>query len=147
MANDLEDFLRRAAAKRRANAKLPPQTRPDVTPPKHQLTSHPDVVEAEVVREVTVAQKAEPTAYDQVAYDESAYEHGDYQHKTFAREGYDKMPTGGSGASPKSDSDSAASKANSEVTADEILALLRRPGGIKQAVLLKEILERPDHRW
>lgn len=142
MANDLEDFLRRAAAKRQANVKTQP--RPPASPPKHQLTSHPEVIEADVIYEATIVEKAAPTAYDQVAYDETAFEHSDYQHKTFAREGYDQMPAGSSGSSSRG---SAASRAETAVTTDELLELLRRPGGVKQAVLLKEILDRPDHRW
>ena len=31
--------------------------------------------------------------------------------------------------------------------AQDLIRLLQQPGGIKQAILLKEILERPEHRW
>jgi hypothetical protein len=31
--------------------------------------------------------------------------------------------------------------------AGEIIRLLRRPAGIRQAILLREILDRPEHRW
>ena len=29
----------------------------------------------------------------------------------------------------------------------DLLKLLRQPGGVQQAILLKEILDRPEHRW
>jgi hypothetical protein len=32
-------------------------------------------------------------------------------------------------------------------TAADLVALLRQPRGIQQAVLLHEILQRPEHRW
>ena len=31
--------------------------------------------------------------------------------------------------------------------AEDLLRLLRQPGGVQQAILLKEILDRPEHRW
>ncbi len=31
--------------------------------------------------------------------------------------------------------------------AQDLLKLLRQPGGLQQAILLKEILDRPEHRW
>ncbi len=36
---------------------------------------------------------------------------------------------------------------NGTVTAQSLLNLLRQPGGIQSAILLREILDRPVHRW
>ncbi len=32
-------------------------------------------------------------------------------------------------------------------SAEDLVALLKRPGGVQQALLLREILDRPEHRW
>ena len=31
--------------------------------------------------------------------------------------------------------------------AADLLRMLRQPGGIQQAILMREILDRPEHRW
>ena len=31
--------------------------------------------------------------------------------------------------------------------AEDLIRMLRKPGGIQQAILLREVLDRPEHRW
>ena len=39
------------------------------------------------------------------------------------------------------------SQQSNGLSAEDLVAMLKRPGGVQQAILLREILDRPEHRW
>ena len=144
MPDDLEDFLRRAAARRQAKAAQQPPAQPAAPAPrpKPQYSDRrtervvrpreDEILVAEVVEEPNEFQKRqEQVRKAKQKAQEAAAELASAQKKQKSRK-------------PKP---SVSSPPISRNPAENLIALLQRPGGIQQAVLLREILDRPEHRW
>ncbi|TWU02701.1 hypothetical protein [Stieleria varia] len=146
MAGDLEEFLRRAA-ERRAQKQQQQQQQPAAPPPPPQQSytnsrterqvrpAAEEVVMAEIVeepvnaiaerqRQVAEARKRAEVARKKLANSKRSVKHVD---EVKVAVSVDETPTG--------------------ITPEALIAMLRRPGGLQQAILLREILERPERNW
>ncbi|TWU32976.1 hypothetical protein [Novipirellula artificiosorum] len=152
MSGDLEDFLRRAAQRRQNKAaQQPPEgaaqrsaarPKPQYSDSRTERRPRPpldeDVVVAEVVEDVDAqwrgrAQKVEQAKRAaKLAQAEAAKELSKLKKKksTSRIPPLEPLAPVGTGHA-----------------IEDLLNMLHRPGGIQQAVLLREILERPEHRW
>ena len=144
MAGDLEEFLKRAAARRAAKEQQPAQAAPQQKRVADQYTQRrrervvtPPVDEEPIlVAEVVEAPDAMAQRRDAVkaAKKEAARLEADAKKKLAKLQ-----KASGEGSSP-----------NLSFTGDaraDLIRLIRQPGGIKQAILLREILDRPVNRW
>jgi hypothetical protein len=146
MAGDLEDFLRRAAQRRQQKAQQQKQQQAAPTrgePPQYsdrrtERITRPveldePVLTAEIVEDDLSAHIAQLHRAEQAS-------HAAKQAKLKAQRS--KLSSG------KGKAESRTAKAGSSgVPARDLIHLLRRPGGVQQAILLREILDRPEHRW
>lgn len=164
MANDLEDFLRRAAARRQANQ----AARPAAPPPPPQYTS---------ARSERVVREVEPEPTPPLVSSDPRRRQMEARRAELAR----RSESAGRSESTRRRAGSAASRAGSAAsragaqTAELVrqaepvsaqvvqavavaetpaalspgglIAALRSPEGIRQAILMREILDRPIHRW
>lgn len=147
MAGDLEDFLKRAAARRQAkagnDAAKKKATRP-VSPPKPEYTDarrerqvQPPIDDEPLVAEVI--ETRDPLAEKRALLAKSKREAAEASARS-AKKTQDIHKV--------RDTDSGAGSADSVRLRNDLLAALRTPQGIRQSILLREILERPDHsRW
>jgi hypothetical protein len=149
MSGDLEDFLRRAAQRRQAKASQRPQ--PPAPRPKPQYSNRDTerVVDAVIVEEPLVAEviaeDSNPLAAQQRRLQESR------KAAALAQAEAAKKLSNIKGRRPSRLGSRArggpASLALSGVTSEDLIRLLSSPQGIRQAILLREILDRPEHRW
>ena len=142
MSGDLEDFLRRAAQRRQAKAAG--QQQQPAAPQRPQYSDRrtervvrtvepEEILEAEIVEEDPNSFSARMRRVEEAkrAAAKVQAELAEKLQKT-------------KGVTPKS---SGVGVALSGHAARDIINLLRQPGGIQQAILLREILDRPEHRW
>ncbi|MEE2936867.1 MAG: hypothetical protein VYA84_12840 [Planctomycetota bacterium] len=140
MSRDLEDFLRRAAQRRQAKAAEANQ--PTATPRKRPQYSNSRTervtrtVETQATDEVLVAEVVDHHSANQYDRRETGTERQQAE-AAASRSATDK---------PSTKSDAASSTFNNQAGI-QLLAALRSPGGVRQAILLREILDRPTHRW
>lgn len=153
MAGDLEDFLRRAAERRKAKEgggggqpQRPPQqpaARPAQGPPDRpqqrpqQQRQRPPEPEPVLVAEVVEIPDPFQVRREQIAEAKAAAEKA----KAAAAKQASQLPATASGKAKPAPIESTGN------VAKDLIQMLRRPGGISQAILLREILERPEHRW
>jgi hypothetical protein len=164
--DELAEFLRRVAKRRAAQASqqqqevviIPPQT-PAPAPPRRLVE--------EVVEEVHVIEE-EPTGADVAAHvsrhlNTAEYEaraqrlgeragQADDDMESHLRQVFEhrvgKLPSMESRSVPLSERSAASTASVEGITpAAEIAGTLRHPQTIRQAIILSEILGRPDHRW
>ncbi len=159
MADDLEAFLRQAAQRRAQRQKpaqpKPPPARPQTQPPRSPATPQRPPVSSPVVEAVVIPslvqsrvdtsgfeRRAEQLGEEVGLADEAMEAHlqqkFDHQVGTLSDVGHDEIessevfdPAGESGATAAAD----------------IVAMLKNPNTVRQAVLLSEILSPPHHRW
>lgn len=143
MSGDLEDFLRRAAQRRQAKAAQQQQQQPAPRPQYSDSRTERRVRSAEP-EEVFTAEIVEEDSSSIAARLRRIEEAKRAAKKAEAEvaQAIEKAKT--RGGSKLTD---AAPLALSGNPAQDLLTLLRRPGGIQQAILLREILQRPEHRW
>jgi hypothetical protein len=153
MLRDLEKLLREAAEQQAAAGRPQQPRRPRRPPPAAE-----PVVDAEVLDENDLEVIAEPAPakigsrhLDTTDVSEHA-EHLGYQlsqtderledrlHKAFDHDL--TSVSDGLGGLPETPSSDAAGAA-----AGEIVAMLREPSNVRNAILLAEIINRPEHRW
>lgn len=170
MSGDLEDFLKRAAERRQAKAAQQKQTAPQKrVPPQYsdrrteripRPVPEAEIIEAQVVSESTAENVvvARAAAGNQDRSKQAA--------RSRVRKGTRSgAPVPSQLAQDKKAEAAVASKGNSTSTpyvestattgvqksvgfsAEDLVAMLKRPGGVQQALLLREILDRPEHRW
>lgn len=141
MAGDLEDFLRRAAERRRAKADVPRQ--PEQRPPRRR-PEYTDSRRERMTQPVEVAELVddEPTVID-AGLREALARPEQSNRRTRSGSQTRSTPTAKPMASPNAN---AAGKP-SALDPDDLIAMLTSVGGLQQAIVLKEILERPEHRW
>ncbi len=162
---EVEQFLKRASQRRGRSASTvapaePPREKPtdiqplertelmswrstDVQPlEQHELTSVAASVEKHMGR--GFAERTEHLADDIVRADQQMEEH---LQKAFGRQvGTLAAATGPASTTPATDVAPVAVREQSSLTA-ALAAVLASPQGMRQAVVLAEILERPEHRW
>ncbi len=147
MAGDLEDFLRRAAQRRQAKAaqnrggpadQARARSRPEYTNRKTERLVTPSDADEVLLAEVVEDEADSITA--RMRRVEAAKEAAAKAELEAARK-KSQRPSHGTAYEPNQ------GVGLSGDPAQDLLKLLRQPGGIKQAILLKEILERPEHRW
>lgn len=143
MSGDLEEFLKRAAQRRRERAaqqqaqQPKPRQRPEYTDRRAERAAYAqydqEIDDAPLMAEIVpdedaiapVAQPPQPV---------------ESQPPKTQRP---KSPERESGK----DAPRAAGLPQPEITPEELMAWLREPAGLKQAILIREILDRPTHRW
>ena len=173
MAGDLEDFLRRAAQRRAANEATKrqqqqeqeraeaPRARPEYTDRRAERNISryeeddddvivvADLVEQPEPRRTDFPQESRRTdfpgdssrdAYYQRPVDQADEAMQSHVHDVFDHHvgSFDDSP-GFTGADPE--------KVQTQKTAGEIIDLIRSPQGIRQALMLREIIDRPVERW
>lgn len=152
MSGDLEDFLRRAAQRRRnkaaegqgtprqgqQNAPGPKRGRPEYSNRKTERMVAPaeadEVLMAEIVEQAddSVSARLQRLEESKRAAARAEQELAEKRSKARAATGKAEIAN----AMPPTRN-----------ATQDLLAMLRRPDGIRQAVLLNEILNRPEHRW
>ncbi|WP_372725478.1 hypothetical protein [Novipirellula sp.] len=161
MAGDLEDFLRRAAQRRQANAGNPPAAARPPAPAARPAAPQPAVPEQrkrpqysnhrtermirEVEEEIFVAEvvEDEPSPWQERQRKIEEAKRAAAEAESIAAKAMAKVKKGGSQATPQF---APGPQMTGNVAAD-LLRLLQSPEGIQQAVLLREILDRPIDRW
>lgn len=140
MSGDLEDFLRRAAQRRQAKAAAQPAQQPKAKPQYSNSRTERMVRPAEA-DEILTAEVIEDS--DSIADRRKKLE----QAKAAAAEAKAKLAAKKTGQLGTTSAGAPSSASLSGMPAQDLIRLLRQPGGIRQAILLREILERPEHRW
>jgi hypothetical protein len=140
MSGDLEDFLRRAAQRRQAKAAQTQQ------PPQRQRPQYSDHKTERVARipedEILTAEIVEDDSNSFAARLQRVEEAKQAAKKAEAAAA-EKLKKAHGGRSRAS----IATAAPSGHPAQDLIRMLQQPGGIQQAILLREILDRPKHRW
>jgi len=148
MAGDLEDFLRRAAQRRQQKAQQQKQQQAAAAAARREPPQYSDRRTERVTRPVELD---EPVLTAQIVEDGSAsqieamrrLEDAKHANKLAKRKA--KREQKESMASEAKRTNTGSESAGNP--AEELVRLLRSPGGIQQAILLREILDRPEHRW
>jgi hypothetical protein len=165
--NEIESFLRRAAQQRGQRPPEPSRPQPVQAAPEpaRRLTQRGDVFGQQVkvqpealVEAVAVDDRVlssggvselsqrhlEPSDFGQRAPIVSQVEMADEQMQAHLEQTFDhKLGR----LTKRATADSPDADANVRSTAAGVAALLRNPGTLRQAVLLQEILTRPEHKW
>ena len=147
MADNLEDFLRRAAQRRQEKAAQQAQT--GGQPPKRQPPQYSDSRTERVTRTVV---HDEPTIAAEIVEEQPHPMAARMQQLEEAKQVAIKAQKEAQARAQQVKAKAARSKRPAEVAPSahpvhELLRTLRQPGGIQQAILLREILDRPVHRW
>lgn len=174
MSGDLEDFLKRAAERRQAKAAQQKQNAPQkrVAPQysdRRTERTPESVLDAEIVEAQVVSAPVDENVVVAQAVTGSQARGRQDRSRQVQRSGGRKatnvdvavtrltsdaktqataVAEGDSNAMPYSQSISARdSEKPVRFSAEDLVAMLKRPGGVQQALLLREILDRPEHRW
>ena len=139
MSGDLEDFLRRAAQRRQAKAAQQQQPaerqRPQYSDSRTErivrATEPEEILEAEIVEEDPDSFSARMRRLEEAKRDRLTDE---FWCITNAPDG-----------SPADES--SRDVVLSGNPARDLIKLIRQPGGLQQAILMREIFDRPEHRW
>jgi predicted DNA binding protein len=144
MSGDLEDFLRRAAQRRQAKAAQQSEPAPQRQPPQYSDRRTERLVQARETDEVLTAEVVQDDS-SSIAARLRRIEEAKQAAKQAEAEAAKKL-TKVRGTSLRSKSPSVA-VAMPENQTQGLIRMLRDSGGIRQAILLREILDRPEHRW
>ena len=145
MSGDLEDFLRRAAQRRQAKAaqqQQPPQQQPAQRQPPQYSDRRSERVARIAEDEVLTAEVVEDDL-NSFAARLQRVEEAKRAAKQAEAEAAAKLKKSHGGRTRASIS----TATPSGHPAQDLIRMLRQPGGIQQAILLREILDRPEHRW
>lgn len=149
MSGDLEDFLRRAAERRREKAAGPPapqprRQRPEYTDSRRERDAEPievaETVEDSYEEPDNAMTRAIAAQQRQIREAERQAEKIRSEAKPASRERQS------SPGKQKTASDTPA-QPSLPASLDELAEILSTPRGLRQAILMKEVLERPEHRW
>ncbi|KAA1259158.1 hypothetical protein LF1_16860 [Rubripirellula obstinata] len=151
MPNDLEDFLRRAAQRRQAKAADQKQAQQPVRPVRPQYSNSRTERLARPVEEPDPVLMAEIVDEDAESHSRQIQRLEDQRRsieeaKKVARRLEEETAKKQKKSAQKDSSESSIPQSTGHPIAD-LLANFRRPGGIQQAILMREILDRPEHRW
>ncbi len=148
MSGDLEDFLRRAAQRRQAKAAPSPQPtdrprpRPQYTDSRTERTVR-NIDAEEAYDEVLAAQVIEAEDPNSIAARRRRLEQAQAEAARAQAEAAEKLQKAGMGSRSAGGT---AAAITGQTDADLLTALASRTG-LRQAILLREILDRPTHRW
>ena len=154
MSGDLEDFLRRAAARRQTKSGSQPQRANQPQPragADHQGTRRREYTDRRQERVPQAADVADEPITAEIVSDELESLSEQRRRIEAAKERAEKIRQQTSEKLPP-----AARSSQSEVptgtgftgnAAEDLLRMLRHPSGLRQAILLREVLDRPEHRW
>ena len=148
MAGDLEDFLRRAAQRRQQKAQQQKQQQAAAAASRREPPQYSDRRAERVTRPVELDEPvltAQIVEDDELSHIEAMRRLEDAKHATkLAQQKANRESRRAKEAKAKSRNTASRLAGN---PAEELVRLLKQPGGIQQAVLLREILDRPEHRW
>ncbi|MFG0263257.1 MAG: hypothetical protein ACF788_12770 [Novipirellula sp. JB048] len=162
MAGDLEDFLRRAAQRRQANAagqsaatpppaaSRPAASRADAPAPRRKpqySDSRTERVTSDHAEEILVAEVVQETQEKPSPWQERQRKIEQAKRAAVQAEADAAAALKKVKASNRAKSPPASEAETSDDLAADLLRLLQSPAGIRQAVLLREILDRPIDRW
>ena len=149
MSGDLEDFLRRAAQRRQAKSAQRSQPQAARSKPQYSNRQTERVVDAVIVDEPlmaeVIAEDSNPLAAQQRHLQESRKAAALAQAEAAKKLSKIKGRRRSKGRAAASSGPSRL--ALSGVTSEDLIRLLSTPQGIRQAILLREVLDRPEHRW
>lgn len=170
MSDEIDDFIRRAAERRRQQgqgqrrAARPQQGQGQGKPAQRPRVQRPNVVDAEVISAEVVDDVARQVGrpLDSQGFDQRAAQLGEETaqaddrlearlHQTFDHQlgRLQQASTAGPQATARTATDVAA--AVTTAAGNEMLAFLvgalRSPQQVRQAIILSDILQRPEHRW
>ncbi len=170
VAQELEDFLRRAAGGRPGSARpqgQPPRQQPPRPPARQPQTARPQPARPGARPVVARPVVAEPV--DELEVIESVDEHvghsvGSLQAQLARREEQEESRRAFDHAMGELDSSEGQKRRSESLTSDEsphddhgepfpssaaagFAAMLGSPTSLRQAILLSEIIQRPEHRW
>jgi hypothetical protein len=150
MSGDLEDFLRRAAQRRQAKAAQQrggPGGKPasgSRTRPQYSDSRTERLVRADEADEVLMAEivedEDESIAARMRRLEQAKREAAEAEAVLEQKKKNKSAAVGGRTSEPSE-------KLLTGNPADDLIRMLQQPGGIQRAILLKEILERPEDRW
>ncbi len=149
MSGDLEDFLRRAAERRREKAAerpapQPRRQRPEYTDSRRERDADPievaEIVEDSDEEPENAMTRAIAAQRRQIREAERQAERIRAQAKPASRE---RDPSRGN----QKTTPEPPAQPSLPASLDELAEILSTPGGLRQAILMKEVLERPEHRW
>lgn len=151
MAGDLEDFLRRAAQRRQAKGAQnqpgqanAPTARPAAKKrPEYSNRKTERAVAARNADEILVAEIVEDDDKESIAARSKRLEKARQAAKSKSQSAAPSRDTTSISPSPQP----SRTVVLSGNPTHDLLQWLRQPGGIQQAILLREILDRPVHRW
>lgn len=131
MPDDVEDFLRRAAQRRRAGA----AAKREAAKPVRRV--RPQYSNSRTERQVGLVDDAEEILMAEVVPDDTV------STSSYSARSVDQAiaAPGGSNANQPGPDQAA------ETLLAELSRALQSPKGIRQAILMREILDRPEHRW
>lgn len=145
MSGDLEDFLRRAAQRRQAKAaeaqsapKPMPKTRPQYTDSRSERV--PQIVEE--AEEILTAEFVDDDGSSIAARMKRLADAKRLAAAAEEEAGVAMRKVRGMLSRQKVER-----KAFTDNTIQDLIETMQSPGGVQQMVLLKEILDRPTHRW
>ena len=146
MSGDLEDFLRRAAQRRQAKAAGQAQSQPAARRPAAQYSDSRREREITPIEELDEVLTAEVVQDDdrtsiaarmkRLAEAKQAAEAAERAAEAKMREAHGML--------------SRQELVKQEFTGNpvhDLIVTLGSPGGLQQAILMREILDRPEHRW
>jgi hypothetical protein len=147
MAGDLEDFLKRAAERRAqkqqqagGGGRRPtpkPRPKPEYTQARRERQVRQPLEETIPVAEVV--ETVDPMAEKRRRLAKAKQKSDDARERVAQQQREIHEPTAEKERSDISIADG--------TPAEQLLDLIRRPGGMQQAILLREIFERPEDRW
>ena len=151
MSGDLEDFLRRAAQRRQAKAANQERTQKPARPVQPQYSDSRTERVARTVEEVEPVLMAEVVDDDTESHSRQIQRMEDQRRsieeaKKVARRLEEETAKKQRRSAQRDASNSALPQSTGHPVAD-LIANFRRPGGIQQAILMREILDRPEDRW
>ena len=144
MSGDLEDFLRRAAQRRQAKAaqqQQPAQQSSQRQPPQYSDRRTERV--ARVPEDEVMAAGVVDDDPNSFAARLKRVEEAKQAAKQAEKEAAAKLKKAHGGRVRTVDG----TATSTGDPARDLIRLLQQPGGIQQAILLREIFERPEHRW
>lgn len=174
MSGDIEDFLKRAAQRRQARQGGSPEPSPAAPPPRPEYSSarrervarpveddDDELVVAEVVQqplseriaELKRTQAAAQASRQDARQGTAARRDTATAKAEAARLKRVMAQTPAPAARPPQNISAtsaerqAAASSHPDALIDELLKSLSSPGGLRKAILLHEILDRPEHRW
>jgi hypothetical protein len=157
--DEVRDFLQRAS-ERRSESRPPSPPQEPARPTRRLQPQSIEIVDAEVVDDPPtgagvrshVSQHLNTRDFDQRAAQMGQGEKNDramqsHMHKVFDHQLGSLAPAATSDPPMPQDDSQGSDNSNSAGTAQGLIALLRDPSQVRQAIIMNEILRRPEDRW